>query len=161
MAILDFENLCRNSEFCSILFNLQSLKERILSEFCSILFVTELLGSIYRRRLNTIRRWAQFILLRSRRPTLCCVALHAASLKWMKSNWRNVSLAILFDIAALNVSGIIDRSTKKLARRERLNYVTRFYSGSLKAAISGIARSAFCLFQWPPINRRWCHAVWK
>jgi len=57
-----------------------------------------------------------------------------------------VPLAILFDIAALNVSGIIDRSTKKLARSGRLKYAMRFYLGSLTVPILVTVRFVAYLF---------------
>ena len=65
-----------------------------------------------------------------------CVVLPAALWKLMTSNWRNVLLANLFDIVALNVRRKIDRSTSDSARRERLSFVTRYYSSSLREHVS-------------------------
>ena len=57
---------------------------------------------------------------------------------------NNPVLANLFVIAAMSVKKIICRSMAKCARSGRLNYGTRFYSSSLRAAIWAIAPSAFC-----------------
>jgi hypothetical protein len=53
-----------------------------------------------------------------------------------------VLIAILFDTAAMSARKIIQPSTKKLARKERLNYVTNYCLGNPTAAIMGIVPSA-------------------
>jgi hypothetical protein len=52
-------------------------------------------------------------------------------------------LVISFDIAALNVRKIIDRSTNVSARRGWLSFVMRSSSSSLKAPTLGIVRFVF------------------
>eukprot|EP00985_Skeletonema_marinoi_P011104 scaffold5247_cov158-Skeletonema_marinoi.AAC.6 len=54
---------------------------------------------------------------------------------------KQVPLVILSDIAATHVKKIIGCNTKRSARRERLNYVTKYYSSSLKAVMRATARS--------------------
>ena len=78
--------------------------------------------------------------------------LPVASQKLMTSNWRNVPLANLFDIAVLNVRRNIDRNIKKLVRSERQNYVMRFYLSSQKADMMGTVPSAYCLFHSIHVN---------
>ena len=51
---------------------------------------------------------------------------------------------ISIDIAAMHVSRSIGYITKQCAKNGRLNYVMRFYLGSLRASILVIARFAFC-----------------
>jgi len=52
-----------------------------------------------------------------------------------------VPLVILSDIAAINAIKITGRNTKRIAKKEWLNCVTKFYSSSLKAAMTATARS--------------------
>jgi len=56
-------------------------------------------------------------------------------------------LANSFDTAALNVRESIDRSINVSARNGRLNCMMKFYSNSLKAAISGIVPSVYCRYR--------------
>jgi hypothetical protein len=53
----------------------------------------------------------------------------------------------LFDIAALHVSGTIDRNTNENVKNGPLNCVTKFYLGSLKAVILVIARFVVCRYR--------------
>ena len=77
----------------------------------------------------------------------------------MASIWRNVTIAISFDIAAITVSRNIGRSMKHHARNGRLNCVTRFYLGSLKAPTRGIVRFAFCRCHLIEKNPTWWYAA--
>ena len=61
-------------------------------------------------------------------------------------------LVISFIIAAIIVSRIICRITKQGAKKGRLNYVTRFYLGNLKAHITATAPSVVCRFRLIQIN---------
>jgi hypothetical protein len=70
----------------------------------------------------------------------------AVSQKWMM-------LVNLFDIAAMNVSGIIGRNTTESVKNGPLNYVTKFYSSNLKAAILVTARFVFCRYRWSQENQ--------
>ena len=54
-------------------------------------------------------------------------------------------IVISFDTAAMHVKDNISHSTKKLARNERLNYMTNYYSSNRRAAILGIAPFAVYL----------------
>ena len=74
-----------------------------------------------------IKLWVQ----NWKRPTRSFV-LRAAAAKAMISNWGHVLHANLYDIAVLHASGIIDQSTKKHVRSERLNYETKFYQAAGK-----------------------------
>ena len=55
----------------------------------------------------------------------------------------------LFNIAALNVRGGIGRNTDESVKKGPLNYVTKFYSSNLKAAILVTARFVFCQANLP------------
>eukprot|EP00984_Skeletonema_dohrnii_P026959 scaffold16385_cov73-Skeletonema_dohrnii-CCMP3373.AAC.6 len=81
-------------------------------------------------------------MMRLRRQKKNYIVLPAASHKWMISNCWNATPAISLDIAAMTVKKIINLSTKRHARNERLNYVMSCYLSNRKAHISGTARSA-------------------
>ena len=72
-----------------------------------------------------------------------------------------MTLANLFDIAAFNVRMIIGPDTKKIAKSERLNYVTKFCSSSLKVATSGIVPSVVCQYRLIQTNHQRMHAAAK
>mmetsp|Transcript_31369 Transcript_31369/g.46889 ORF Transcript_31369/g.46889 Transcript_31369/m.46889 type:complete len:82 (+) Transcript_31369:112-357(+) len=56
-------------------------------------------------------------------------------------------IVISLDTAAINAKKIIGQIMKQFAKKEQLNYVTRFYLGSLKAAFLATVRSAVCPYR--------------
>mmetsp|Transcript_25402 Transcript_25402/g.37442 ORF Transcript_25402/g.37442 Transcript_25402/m.37442 type:complete len:94 (-) Transcript_25402:224-505(-) len=73
---------------------------------------------------------------------MCCASCGTPEVDDVKL--KIAPLANSFDIAASNVRRIIGRSINETARREWLNYVTKFYSSNRKAAISVTAPSVVC-----------------
>ena len=102
-------------------------------------------------------RWAA----QRRQTTKWCVVPDVAKQKLMTSNWGNVMVANLFDIAALNVRRSIDRNTNEHARRKRLNCVMKFYSGNLKAAIMETVRFVVCRYRLIQKNLLWWNVAAK
>ena len=88
------------------------------------------------------------------------VVLHAASQQLMKSNWRNVMVAISSDIAAMTVREIINPSMRKHARSELLKYMMTCYSNNLKARL-GTVQSVWSLCRLVDRNLPWWAAAAK
>jgi hypothetical protein len=75
----------------------------------------------------------------------CCASCGIAEVDDIKL--KKCAACVSFDIAALNVRGIISRNTNDGARKERLNCVTKFYSNNQKTPISVTARFVFCRYR--------------
>jgi hypothetical protein len=90
---------------------------------------------------------------------VCCASCGVAEVDDIKL--KKVALAILFDIAVLPIRKIIGRNTNEHARRGWLNYAMGFYSGSLKAPISGTVRFVYCHYRLLQENVKFKHVAAK
>ena len=77
--------------------------------------------------------------------TSCCAACGIAEVDDI--TLKECGDVISFVIAAIHVRKIINRSTKKHARCEQLNYVTNYCLGNRKAIIMVTVRSAVYLYR--------------
>lgn len=118
---------------------------------------TSLALKLFRRRGDHIVWYDEQHRYRWRRCMLC-ILRHRGSgqcqIEEMRCLWSRSILQY-----ASNVRGIIEDNTKKLVRKEQLNYVTKFCFGNLKVHMKEQAPSVVYRYRWMEQSLRWCHAA--